>query len=344
MSEPRTLEKKIHLVITSGEPAGIGPEVSLRAASEFIKTHQEVKITLMGDPSLFGQQKDDLQEKELGLETLKINEQLEIFPYQLIEKNIPGKPNKANAPYVVKMLNDAFQGCQQGRYHAMVTAPVQKSIINEGGISFRGHTEYLAEKANIKRVVMMLCGKPNFDFEELPRVLRVALATTHLPLQDVSKAVDFESVLQTLKILDHDLKTNFGIAKPRIRVAGLNPHAGESGHLGREEIEVILPAIQAAQKLGIDAQGPYAGDTIFDLRQLNSTDAILAMYHDQGLAPFKFATFGVGVNVTLGLPIIRTSVDHGTALDLAGKGQADAGSMIAALELAYELAVERHQR
>ena len=316
--------QKIRLAITTGEPAGIGPEVSYRAALAFLEKHSDTKIFLLGSRSLFPESDQSAQ--------------LEIVNTALGAPNQPGQLNPANASYVLQLLDQAFQGCQSGRYDAMVTAPVQKSVINQSGHPFTGHTEYLAEKAGVKRVVMMLCGQPNFDFEELPRSLRVALVTTHLPLQEVSQAISFDSVLETLRILNHDLKTRFGIAKPRIRVAGLNPHAGESGHLGREEIEVILPAIQAANLEGIDAVGPLPGDTIFEVRQLAQTDAILAMYHDQGLAPFKFATFGVGVNVTLGLPIIRTSVDHGTALDLAGKNQADAGSMLAALELAYELA------
>jgi 4-hydroxythreonine-4-phosphate dehydrogenase len=326
-----TDNKLVNIAITSGEPAGIGPEVSYRAAKEFLQSYPDVKITLMGDAQLF----DQFAAQNTDRDVLS---RLDILSYPLAQKNIPGQLNVENAPYVIQMLDDAFKGCQQGRYQAMVTAPVQKSIINDAGIPFRGHTEYLAEKANVKRVVMMLCGKPNFDFDELPRDLRVALVTTHLPLQQVAKAIDFEAVIETIRILNHDLVAHFGIQHPKIRVAGLNPHAGESGHLGMEEIHTILPAIEQAKKEGIDAQGPFPGDTIFDLKQLVTTDAILAMYHDQGLAPFKFATFGVGVNVTLGLPMIRTSVDHGTALDLAGKNQADAGSMMAALELAYELA------
>lgn len=321
------MSQKIRLAITSGEPAGIGPEVSYRAAHEFLKKNHDVSITILGDKNLFPKSE---------------NPNLEILHHALAIDNQLGKPNPVNAQYVIDLLDAAFEGCVNKRYDAMVTAPIQKSTINEGQSSdaalFTGHTEYLAYKAGVDRVVMMLCGQPNFDFPELPPQLRVALVTTHLPLQQVSSAIDFETVLEVIKILDHDLRSKFGITKPRIRVAGLNPHAGESGHLGSEEIETILPAINAARTEGIDASGPYPGDTIFDLKQLSNTDAILAMYHDQGLAPFKFATFGVGVNVTLGLPIIRTSVDHGTALDLAGKNQADAGSMLAALELAYELA------
>jgi 4-hydroxythreonine-4-phosphate dehydrogenase len=321
------MSKKIRLVITSGEPAGVGPEVSYRAASVFLKKNHDVSISIMGDKQLF-------PETEVP--------NLEILNHDLVVPNQFGKPNPLNASYVLGMLDQAYEGCRQHRFDAMVTAPLQKSTINEGqpvGLPlFTGHTEYLAEKANVNRVVMMLCGQPNFDFPELPSQLRVALVTTHLPLHQVSSAINFDSVLDVIRILNHDLKHRFGISNPNIRVAGLNPHAGESGHLGSEEIQTILPAIQAAQAEGINATGPYPGDTIFDLRQLSKTDAILAMYHDQGLAPFKFATFGVGVNVTLGLPVIRTSVDHGTALDLAGKNQADASSMLVALELAYDLA------
>lgn len=313
----------VRLVITSGEPAGIGPEVSYRAARDFLLRHSDAKIFLLGDRSLFP-------------ETHIAN--LEIVHRNLMVPNQPGTLAVKNAGYVLNLLDDAFTGCQSGRYDAMITAPIQKSVINESGIPFSGHTEYLAQKAGVGRVVMMLCGKPNFDFEELPSVLRVALVTTHMPLHEVSRSIKTDLVLETLRILNQDLRSRFGIQSPTIRVSGLNPHAGESGHLGGEEIKEIVPAIQKAQAEGIHAQGPFPGDTIFDLKQLASTDAILAMYHDQGLAPFKFATFGVGVNVTLGLPVIRTSVDHGTALDLAGKNQADAGSMLAALELAYELA------
>ena len=313
----------VRLVITSGEPAGIGPEVSFRAAIEFLERHSDARIFVLGDKTLF---------------PASNNPQLEIVHRSLSVPNKPGVLAVQNAAYVLNLLDDAFSGCLSGRYDAMVTAPIQKSVINESGIPFSGHTEYLAQKAGVKQVVMMLCGKPNFDFAELPPALRVALVTTHLPLHEVAKAIKAELVLEILRILNKDLQTRFGILKPLIRVSGLNPHAGESGHLGGEEIKEILPAIKQAQSEGINAQGPFPGDTIFDLKQLSSTDAILAMYHDQGLAPFKFATFGVGVNVTLGLPIIRTSVDHGTALDLAGKNQADAGSMLAALELAYDLA------
>jgi 4-hydroxythreonine-4-phosphate dehydrogenase len=223
------------------------------------------------------------------------------------------------------------EGCLQGDFDAIVTAPVHKGVINDAGVSFTGHTEFLAEKTNTPHVVMMLVGGG----------LRVALATTHLPLSAVPAAITKDGLSTTLRILHNDLRERFGIADPRILIAGLNPHAGESGHLGREEIEVIKPVIEALKNDGMRLNGPLPADTLFTPARLKHADAVLAMYHDQGLAPLKYASFGQGVNVTLGLPIIRTSVDHGTALDLAGTGRADTGSMRAALKLAIELA-RRH--
>jgi 4-hydroxythreonine-4-phosphate dehydrogenase len=215
-----------------------------------------------------------------------------------------------------------------GKYDAMVTAPVQKSVINDAGIAFTGHTEFLAEKAHAVHVVMMLVGGG----------LRVALATTHLPLKAVPAAISREGLVNTLRVLDADLRRRFRIAKPRILVSGLNPHSGESGHLGTEDIAVIVPAIRDCISSGIDASGPIPADTLFVPERLKHADAVLAMYHDQGLPVLKYASFGKGVNVTLGLPFVRTSVDHGTALDLAGTGKADAGSLIEAVRLAIELA------
>jgi 4-hydroxythreonine-4-phosphate dehydrogenase len=222
----------------------------------------------------------------------------------------------------------------------MVTAPVHKGIINQSGIAFTGHTEYLAAACGVKRVVMLLCANLPAGLMGLQRSLplRVALATIHLPLALVPAQITFKSVLETIEILYAGLKNQFGIADPRISVAGLNPHAGEGGYLGSEESSIIEPAIAQAQQAGIRVNGPFPGDTLFDFRSLDQVDAYLAMYHDQGLAPFKFVAFNTGVNVTLGLPIIRTSVDHGTALDIAGKGVADAGSMLEALRLGFQLA------
>jgi len=225
----------------------------------------------------------------------------------------------------------------------MVTAPVHKGIINQSGIAFTGHTEYLAAACGVGRVVMMLCANLPAGLMGLKGglPLRVALTTIHVPLAVVAAQITIKTVLETIEILHAGLKNQFGIAQPRILVAGLNPHAGEGGYLGSEERNAIEPAIAQAQQSGIQVEGPFPGDTLFDLRSLDRVDAYLAMYHDQGLAPFKFLTFNTGVNVTLGLPIIRTSVDHGTALDIAGKGVADAGSMLEAIRLAFQLAQHR---
>jgi 4-hydroxythreonine-4-phosphate dehydrogenase len=246
----------------------------------------------------------------------------------LARPRVAGKLDPANGRYVLAVLDRAMRGCLEGEFDAMVTAPVQKSVINDAGIAFTGHTEYLAEKARAPHVVMMLVGGG----------LRVALATTHLPLSEVSRNITREGLAQTLRVLDADLKKRFRIARPRILVAGLNPHSGESGHLGREDIDVIAPAIAEAVAAGIAASGPIPADTLFVPERLKAADCALAMYHDQGLPVLKYASFGRGVNVTLGLPFVRTSVDHGTALDLAGTGKADPGSLIEALKLAIELA------
>jgi 4-hydroxythreonine-4-phosphate dehydrogenase len=243
----------------------------------------------------------------------------------------PGRLDAANGRHVLALLDRAVDGCASGEFDAMVTAPVQKSTINDAGVAFTGHTEYLAARTGTPRVVMMLVGGG----------LRVALATTHLPLSEVPRAITREVVEETLRILHADLRGKFGISRPRIRVAGLNPHAGEAGYLGREEIEVITPAIQALAAEGIDVTGPYPADTLYTPGMLAGVDATLAMYHDQGLPVLKHASFGRGVNVTLGLPIVRTSVDHGTALDRAGSGEADPGSLREAVALAFELAARR---
>jgi len=325
----------VNLVISSGEPAGVGPEVSIAAALAFLQEQPATTITLLGHPSLFS---STVIPKELSTRLI-----LESFP--LGASVLAGKLNPANAQYVLNILNAAAKGCLDGRFDAMATAPIQKSVINDGltagDVLFTGHTEYLAKLCNQDHVVMMLSATLPAGLLGLQknRDLRVALVTTHLPLRDVSSALSREYILETIRIVDADLRKKFGIARPVIRVAGLNPHAGESGYLGNEEIDVITPAIEAAKNLGIKVSGPYPGDTMFDANCLEAVDVFIAMYHDQGLAPFKFVSFGGGVNVTLGLPIIRTSVDHGTALDIAGKGVADCGSMLEALSLAYQLAV-----
>ena len=325
----------VNLVICSGEPAGIGPEISLAAALAFLERQPNVNITILGDPSLFA-----------GVQTMgSPNSRLTIRAVNLSSPVRPGHLDPNNAQYVLDILDIATKGCLEDHFAAMVTAPLQKSVINDGtqdrhGL-FTGHTEYLAKLCQRDQVVMMLCANLPAGFLNLPKAcaLRVALATTHLPLKEVSSALEREQIVQTIEIVHHDLQHKFAIAKPRIRVAGLNPHAGESGYLGREELEIIAPAIKDAKALGIDVSGPFPGDTMFDASALDKVDAFIAMYHDQGLAPFKFVSFGGGVNVTLGLPIIRTSVDHGTALEIAGKGIADYGSMFEALDLAYQLAV-----
>jgi len=293
------------IALTSGEPAGIGPELCVRVA----RAVRAAELVVIGDRSLLG-----------GAP------RIEHVP--LARPATPGKLDPGNARYVLAILERAIRGCMQGEFAAMVTAPVQKSVINDAGIAFTGHTEYLAEHAGAEHVVMMLAGGG----------LRVALATTHLPLAEVSRAITALSLGKTLQVLDADLRRRFRIARPRILVAGLNPHSGEAGHLGHEDMEIIAPAIAAARKAGIDASGPLPADTLFVPERLRDADAVLAMYHDQGLPVLKYASFGRGVNITLGLPFVRTSVDHGTALELAGTGRADDGSLREALELAIELA------
>jgi len=325
----------VKLAITTGEPAGVGPEISFAATLDFLNEQANAHITLLGDINLLTPQ----------VIPENLMERLHIQSTPLAESVEPGVLNPANAKYVLSLLDQASDGCMKGRFDAMVTAPVQKSVINIAGIPFTGHTEYLAERCNTKHVVMILCAPLPQGFLGLktPRDLRVALVSTHLPLKEVSAALSIELILETIQIVDQDLKKKFGIAKPVMRVAGLNPHAGESGYLGQEEIQCISPAIELAKEQGINVSGPYPGDTMFDARALEKVDAFIAMYHDQGLAPFKFVTFGGGVNVTLALPFIRTSVDHGTALDIAGKGIAESGSMLEALRLAYQLALNQRK-
>jgi 4-hydroxythreonine-4-phosphate dehydrogenase len=317
---------RIDLVITTGEPAGIGPEVSIQAAHAFLQEQVDAHITLIGDPSLFG---DGTRHPRLQMESVKLSKPV-----------VSGILNESNAAYVLATLDAAIEGCQAGRFQAMVTAPVHKGVINQSGIAFTGHTEYLAAACGVERVVMLLCANLPAGLMGLRHglPLRVALATIHVPLALVPAQITVKSLAETIKILHAGLKNQFGIAEPRILVAGLNPHAGEDGYLGSEESSIIEPAIAQAREAGIRVEGPFPGDTLFDFRSLDQVDAYLAMYHDQGLAPFKFVAFNTGVNVTLGLPIIRTSVDHGTALDIAGKGVADAGSMLEALRLGFQLA------
>lgn len=269
----------------------------------------------------------DLQIKRTQGSIHQGNGSLQVLHQATSQIVVPGKLNCANSQYVLDTLSTALEGCLHGRFDAMVTAPVHKGIINQAKIPFTGHTEFLAEHSKTEQVVMMLVGGG----------LRVALATTHLPLKDVSQAITKESLETTIRILHHDLVQKFGIAQPRILVAGLNPHAGEDGYLGMEEITVITPVLEKLRLEGMTLIGPLPADTLFTPHHLEKADCVLAMYHDQGLPVLKHASFGGGVNVTLGLPIIRTSVDHGTALDLAGKGNIEIGSLLAAIELAIEL-------
>jgi 4-hydroxythreonine-4-phosphate dehydrogenase len=318
------------IAVTAGEPAGIGPDLcALVAARDF-----GARIVFLGDRGVIAQRASsrgvafDLP----AYTTPKAAPRASMLHIPVHAPVTAGTLDPANAGHVLALLDRAIDGCLAREFDALVTAPVQKSTINEAGVAFTGHTEYLAERTETPRVVMMLVGG----------TLRVALATTHLALADVPRAITRETLLETVRILDQDLREHFGIARPRILVAGLNPHAGESGHLGREEIEIIEPAVRELAASGINVRGPFPADTLFTPHLLEQADAVVAMFHDQGLPVLKYASFGRGVNVTLGLPIIRTSVDHGTALDLAGSGAIDAGSMEEAIALAAELA--RHAR
>lgn len=308
------------VAITTGEPAGIGPEVSLAAASV-----SSAPCELLGDRDWLEQTavRVGLPWPLPGMDTGRIT----IRHIPLCAPVHPGVADTANAAYVLNTLDQAVEGWRQGIYAALVTAPVHKAVINQAGIAFTGHTEYLAQATGAGREVMMLVGGG----------LRVALATTHLPLSAVPGTITANLLHDVLNVLHQDLQHRFGLPQPHIGVLGLNPHAGEGGYLGREEITIIEPAIKAAQQRGIRASGPWPADTAFVPRNAEQFDAILAMYHDQGLATLKYASFGGGVNVTLGMPLIRTSADHGTAFDLALKGGADAGSMTAALLLASQL-------
>lgn len=307
------------IVVTSGEPAGIGPDLCAMLA----RRKTRARITLLGDRDmLIG------RARLLGV----AESELSICHVPLKAPATPGRLDPVNADYVLAMLDQAIAGCVSGAYAAMVTAPVHKGVINAAGVPFSGHTEYLAEKTGTPRVVMMLAGAA--------AGLRVALATTHLALKDVPAALTRESLESTIRILHADLRNKFGIASPRILVAGLNPHAGEGGYLGREEMEVIGPVLDKLRTLGegeMNLIGPLPADTLFTKGVLAGSDAQLVMYHDQGLAVLKYAAFEEGVNITLGLPIVRTSVDHGTALELAGTGRADPSSLFAAVDVAVRM-------
>jgi len=317
------------IALTSGEPAGIGPELCLQLAHE----EWPCALVCVGDRELLAERARALslpvalEEYVPGRHLPHRRDVLVVRHVPLAAPSTPGRLDARNARYVLDVLDVAIDGTLSGEFSAIVTAPVQKSIVNEGGVAFTGHTEYLAERTGASRPVMMLTAGG----------MRVALATTHLPLREVSGAITMESLVEILGILDRDLRRHWRIERPRIAVCGLNPHAGEGGHLGDEELRIIGPAIEQARAQGIHASGPLPADTVFVPRILGQYDAVLAMYHDQGLPVIKHAGFGHAVNVTLGLPIVRTSVDHGTALELAGTGRADAGSLAAALRLAIEM-------
>ncbi|RSZ59481.1 4-hydroxythreonine-4-phosphate dehydrogenase PdxA [Massilia atriviolacea] len=334
------------IAITTGEPAGIGPEIAIRAAWAM---RAQVNCVLLGDAAFLALTASlidpTIQLAALSVQALRNGglpqfgpARIAVIDVPLGAHVVPGVLDPANGRAVLATLDLAVEGARAGWFDAMVTAPLQKSTINDAGVAFSGHTEYLAEQTATAQVVMMLAGDTADDALE-PMPLRVALATTHLPLKDVSAAITRAGLGRVIDIIHTDLKTKFGIAAPRILVTGLNPHAGENGYLGREEIDTITPALDDARARGIDARGPYPADTLFQPKYLAHADCVLAMYHDQGLPVLKFATFGRGVNITLGLPLIRTSVDHGTALDLAaaGLGRADCGSMEQAIRTALHM-------
>ena len=310
-------DKKPRIAISAGEPAGIGPDICLLAHKQVSSLCQPVYF---GDPNLFAD-----RARLLGIDLAAC--QLDVSPIHLNEATQPSQLNKANATYVLDALRAATDACLAGDCAALATGPINKAVINEAGITFAGHTEWLAAHAGASRVAMMLASP----------ALRVVLATTHLPLSEVPAALTRDRLTDVIEVTLAALQAQFGISQPHLLVCGLNPHAGEGGHLGREEIDLIAPVVQSCAKKGHNITGPVPADTAFTPASLEGIDAVIAMYHDQGLPVLKASGFGKIVNITLGLPIIRTSVDHGTALDLAGTGKADPGSFIAAVKAATEL-------
>lgn len=318
------------LVLTCGEPAGIGPDVCLAALAR----DWPCELVIAGNRAVL-----EARASSLKLTTrfctydasapVRVHRAGNVAVIDLATAHavVPGRLDARNARHVLALLDRAIDGCRSGEFQAMVTAPLQKSVINESGVAFTGHTEYLAERLSVARPVMMLVAGN----------LRVALVTTHLPLARVPAAITGPAVTETVRIVATELRTRWKIARPRIVVCGLNPHAGEGGHLGDEETRIIAPALETLRREGVDVVGPTAADTAFTAHALQGVDAVVAMFHDQGLPVLKAAGFGHAVNVTLGLPIIRTSVDHGTALDLAGTGRADASSLMAAIDAALAL-------
>lgn len=324
--------KHHRVVITPGEPAGIGPDLVVQLAQR----SWPVELVICADASGL-----EARAKQLNLpltllpyqaETAPLPQQagtLTLLPVPLRTPVVPGQLSTENGHYVVETLARACDGCLSGEFAALITGPVHKGVINDAGVAFTGHTEFFEERSHSAKVVMMLATEE----------LRVALATTHLPIKAVSEAITPDLLRDVIAILHHDLRTKFGIADPHVLVCGLNPHAGEGGHMGMEEIDTIIPVLDEMRAQGMNLSGPLPADTLFQPKYLDHADAVLAMYHDQGLPVLKYQGFGRGVNITLGLPFIRTSVDHGTALDLAGQGKADVGSFITALNLAIKMIV-----
>ena len=324
--------KQHRVVITPGEPAGIGPDLIVQLAQR----SWPVELVVCADASVL-----EARAKLLNLPLTLLPYQadnaplpqqagtLTLLPVPLRTPVVPGQLSTENGHYVVETLARACDGCLSGEFAALITGPVHKGVINDAGVAFTGHTEFFEERSHSAKVVMMLATEE----------LRVALATTHLPIKAVSEAITPDLLRDVIAILHHDLRTKFGIADPHVLVCGLNPHAGEGGHMGTEEIDTIIPVLDEMRAQGMNLSGPLPADTLFQPKYLDHADAVLAMYHDQGLPVLKYQGFGRGVNITLGLPFIRTSVDHGTALDLAGQGKADVGSFITALNLAIKMIV-----
>lgn len=330
ITNPMTKNLNKPIVITPGEPAGVGPDLLIQLAQQF----WPVELVACADPELLLHRAKQLNlPLTLTLYSPKsgndaqVPGSLSVLPVSLNRPVQAGELNVANGSYVTETLARACDSCLNDEFSAIVTGPVHKGVINDAGIPFSGHTEFFADRSHCHRVVMMLATEE----------LRVALATTHLPLKEVSGAITQQSLHEVITILHHDLRSKFGIENPTIYVCGLNPHAGEGGHMGMEEIDIIIPALENLRSEGINLIGPLPADTLFQPKYLQHADAVLAMYHDQGLPVLKYQGFGRAVNITLGLPFIRTSVDHGTALELAGTGHADAGSFITALKLAIQM-------
>jgi len=323
MLDTRMTVPDMPLVFTPGEPAGIGPDLAVLASASAPRP-----LVIVADPRVLAERARVLGRPwDAPLYDGPGFRGVRVVPVQTAKPVVAGRLDPANAPYVLETLRAAVAGCLNGTFAGLVTGPVHKGVINDAGVPFSGHTEFLAELAGAAQPVMMLAA----------RGLRVALATTHLPLREVPGAITLARLEAVVRVLHHDLVARFGIGQPRIRVCGLNPHAGEGGHLGREEIEVIEPVLDALRAEGMALIGPLPADTAFTPALIEKTDAYLAMYHDQGLPVLKHYGFGQAVNVTLGLPFVRTSVDHGTALELAGTGQIDTGSLREALAMAASM-------